>query len=287
MKPPPIVEAGSLDPAQLHQAFVAAFADYVNGPFKVPLSGWPLFLARQAAVLDLSRVALGPDGEISAFALVAQRPEARRWRLATMGALPSARGSGAAPALLDDFIQRARGAGQVAVELEVFAQNERAVGLYRKHGFKALHELHGYRRSAGRYETESPLVEEVSSEAALDWLRATEKQIPDLPLQVTAAALPAQWQAWQSGSGSGPGSGSAQLVFSGNSPSPLTIHSLIDRDPAQQDAQALVQALLARNPWRELQVPQLQRLDVGGEALRRLGFETLALHQLWMRLDLA
>jgi hypothetical protein len=118
---------------------------------------------------------------------------------------------------------------------------------------------------------------EVAGEAALDWLVRAARQMPDLPMQVTAAALPAQWQAWQSGS--------AQLLFSGDTPAPLTIHSLIDLDPLQQHAQALVQALLARNPWRELQVPQLQRLDVGGEALRRLGFEQLALHQLWMRLD--
>lgn len=272
-----IIAADTLEPARLHQAFAAAFADYVNGPFQVPLAGWPIFLSRQAAVLPHSRAALDSSGEISAFALTALRPDASRWRLATMGALPSARGSGAAPALLDDFIARAREAGQAGVELEVFAQNSRALALYRSRGFQPLHALHGYRRSAGRYETESPAVDEVSKEAALDWLHRAAQQIPDLPLQVTAAALPAQWQAWQLGS--------AQLVFSGNTPSPLTVHSLIDLDPSQQHAQDLVQALLARNPWRELQVPQLQRLDVGGEALRRLGFDVLPLHQLWMRLD--
>jgi ribosomal protein S18 acetylase RimI-like enzyme len=277
MTPPTIVAADTIEPLRLHGAFVAAFADYVNGPFQVPPSGWPIFVARHAATLAHSRVALAPDGEISAFALTALRPDAGRWRLATMGALPAARGSGAAPALLDDFIARAREAGQAGVELEVFAQNRRAFKLYRSRGFEALHELHGYRRSAGRYESESPAVLEVAPDTALAWLQRAAQQIPDLPMQVTAAALPAQWQAWQSGS--------AQLLFSGNAPAPLTIHSLIDLDPAQRQAQALAQALLARHPWRELQVPQLQRLDVGGEALRRLGFEPLALHQLWMRLD--
>ena len=146
MNPPTIVAADTLDPARLHGAFVAAFADYLNGPFQVPLAGWPIFLVRQAAVLSHSRVALAPNGEISAFALTALRPEALRWRLATMGALPAARGSGAAPALLDDFIARAREAGQAGVELEVFAQNRRAFKLYAPPSMSRVE----FRRSACR-----------------------------------------------------------------------------------------------------------------------------------------
>jgi len=282
MQIPDIVEARQIPPAQLHQAFVAAFADYLIGPFQVPLEGWPVFLARQAAELDLSRVAL-LNGDVLAFALTARRHDAPRWRLATMGALPAARGSGAAAALLDDFIARAAAAGQSGVELEVFAQNQRAHRLYGGRGFQARHELYGYRRGSagfgGRLLRPQAGVLEVERSRALAWLEITARQIPQLPLQVTAAALPPAWLAWQQGQ--------AQLLFSGNPPQPLTIHSLIDRDPAQQDAQALLEALLAAHPLREIQVPQLQRQDVGGAALQRLGFERQPLHQLWMLREFA
>lgn len=268
--------ADAVPAADLHAAFGAAFADYLIGPFQVPLAGWPVFLARQAADLGLSRVA-ELDGQIVAFALVAPRPQVLRWRLATMGALPAARGSGAAPALLDDFVDRAGAAGQLGVELEVFAQNQRAVRLYRGRGFEVRHALHGYALQPGRAAGRAPAVTEVDRGSAMSWLAQAMVQLPDLPLQVTPAvlqALPQQVQAWQHGQ--------AQLVFGMPADAALVIHSLVDRDPAQRDAHVLLEALLARHPQRAIQVPQLQRLDVGGQALRRLGFEPQPLHQLWM-----
>lgn len=272
--------AEGLDPPLLHQAFVEAFADYLIGPFKVPLEGWPQLLARQAVDLSLSRVVL-QAGQVLAFAYAAPRPEVRRWRVAAMGALPAARGSGAARLLLDDFLQRAAAAGQQAVELEVFAQNERAARLYLGRGFVARHELHGYRLGSARFDGPVAAVRPVAAEAAWSWLREVMAVQPELPLQVTPAVLqvlPPGWQAWQHGT--------AQLVFNGDAPAPLVLHSLVDRQPAQQDAQRLVEALLNRHTGREVVVPQLQRPDLGGEALRRLGFEPMPLHQLWMRCDL-
>ncbi|MFY9509443.1 MAG: hypothetical protein WAQ05_00530, partial [Rubrivivax sp.] len=53
-------------------------------------------------------------------------------------------------------------------------------------------------------------------------------------------------------------------------------------DPAQHDARALVQALLAQHPGRAVRVPQLQRTELGGDALRDAGFQPLPLHQWWM-----
>jgi len=54
----------------------------------------------------------------------------------------------------------------------------------------------------------------------------------------------------------------------------------------QPGAQRLVAHLLARFPARRIAVPQLQRDDLGGEALLRLGFQRLPLHQLGMRKEL-
>jgi hypothetical protein len=99
-----------------------------------------------------------------------------------------------------------------------------------------------------------------------------------LPLQVTPRSLRAltvPLTAWQQGS--------AQLVFCETADGGIQVNSLVDREPAQGSATALVRALLAQYPGRVMRVPQLQRQAVGGAALEELGFTRLPLHQLWMR----
>ena len=277
-----------LPAAEWHEAFTEAFADYLIGPFVLTLAQWPGFVARQGVDLSLSRAAL-LDGQLAAFSLVAPRPAARRWRLATMGARPSARGTGAAKTLLDDFIGRAAGAGMSAVELEVFAANDRALRLYRGRGFEAVHPLMGYEFNAPGGHGPAPVVEVVSRPAAWSWLDAAEARIPDLPLQVTApvlrvaaAAAPAGYplQAWQHAG--------AQMVFAEQpSGAAVVIHSLIDAEAGQAGAQALAEALAARYPGRTLRVPALQRPDLGGRALERAGFTPQAMHQWLMRRPVA
>jgi len=274
------VPADAIAPAALHAAFAAAFSDYLLGPFNVPLDQWPLFIGRQAAELSLSRAAVR-EGQLLAFALVAPRPEIGHWRLATMGALPEARGSGAAPALLDDFIARSAAAGMRGVELECFAQNERAQRLYRARGFRPVHPLYGYVRAA-----DLPLPAGISADGAVTvdlptafaWLDLRNLELGDLPMQVTTPSLRAQpvaLQAWQRGS--------AQLVFAVNGTQSVTIHSLVDTQSGQHEALALAAQLVTAHPQHRIVVPQLQRPDLGGQALERIGFERQPLHQLLMR----
>ncbi|MFO1341029.1 MAG: GNAT family N-acetyltransferase [Burkholderiaceae bacterium] len=273
--------------ADWHAAFTAAFADYLIGPFQLALAQWPGFLARQGVDLGLSRGAVGPDGTLRAFALVAPRPEIGRWRLATMGAVPAARGSGAAAALLDDLVARATAAGLDTLELEAFTANERALRLYRGRGFEVVQALVGHERAADtppRPSTPSTSVgpaaiAEPTLAEAWAWLADAERRIADLPLQVTGRALassPVPLQAWRLGG--------AQLVFgAGPAERSITLHSLVDPQPAQADAEALVAALCARWPGHAQRVPPLQRDDLGGRALARLGFAPAPLHQWLMR----
>lgn len=280
-----LVAADKVELAELHRAFTAAFADYLIGPFDMQLKQFrPLFLSRQAVELAPSRAALR-QGHVLAFAFVAPRPEIGRWRLATMGAVPAARGSGAAPLLLEDFAARARAAGMAEVELEVFAQNERAVKLYLRHGYAVLHELHGYLApplGGAAAEPAGGDIDVVDRDAAFAWIAAEARpRIADLPLQVTPAALTASTsalQAWRRGS--------AQLVFSELDAQTVAIASLLDWQPAQHDARALAGALRRAYPERQIRVPQLQRLDLGGQALRDAGFAVQPLHQLLMRCKL-
>lgn len=282
-----IVPAPELSTADWHDAFTAAFSDYLIGPFTLTLAQWPGFLARQGIALELSRAAV-VDGQLVAFALVAPRLERGRWRLGTMGALPAARGTGAAKRLLDDFIERGRCAGAKTLELEVFAANERAVHLYRGRGFEAVHPLRGYERLPTPVDTADgpmPVVQAVSLDEAWAWLDDADARIADLPLQVTprvlrvaAAAAPADTplQAWRHGE--------AQLVFGEQLVGPsITLSSLIDTDPGLRGAQALARALVARYPGHTLRAPQLHRPDLGGDALLRVGFQPLPLHQWLMR----
>ena len=274
-----LASTDTIEPAALYAAFIAAFSDYLV-TFTFPIEQWPHLLARHVANLALGRAALR-DGEVVAFALVAPRPELGSWRVAAMGALPSARGSGVAPMLLDDFIQRAAGAGMGQVELECFAQNERAVRLYRSRGFEVVHPLYGYVLAAGAPRVESPSSEavlQVELQDAFAWLDAASLEMGDLPLQVTPPSLKAQGaalQAWRCGN--------AQLAFTALSPDTVTVQSLVDRDPAQRDAQQLIAHLLERYPTSKIAVPQLQRPDIGGNAFQRMGFERLPLHGVLMR----
>ncbi|MFC3531465.1 GNAT family N-acetyltransferase [Vogesella facilis] len=270
-----LVPANVVPPAQLHAAFSAAFADYLLGPFALSLAQWPGFLARQAASLSRSRLALRGD-DILAFALVA--PRGQRWRLATMGAVPLARGSGAAPALLDELIARATLHGLAALELEVFAQNERALRLYRSRGFVEQAPLHGYSLAA---EVALPMAKlqpaDVGRQAALAWLDAAEAAGTLLPLQVSAPVLavsPLAWLAWQHDS--------AQLVFAAGEDE-VQILSLVDRQPAQQAARQLLLALRAAYPALPWRVSQLQRPELGGDALLALGCNRAPLHQYLMQ----
>lgn len=278
--------ADRIEPERLHAAFESAFADYLTGPFRLTLADWPAFLARQAIDPRLGRVALRQE-RIVAFAFVARRDD-RHWRLATMGALPEARGTGAAPALLDELIARAARSGVEELELEVFAQNERALRLYLGRGFAVQHELHGYTLASARSrDDDGSAFDSVDRATAMAWLHGAMARIPHLPLQVTPACLAnlaTPLQAWQSGQ--------AQLVFGvaagpdAASPPTVRIHSLVDHDTAgQQGALALMTALGRRHAGHTITVPQLQRLDVGGQALRALGFAAAPLHQVLMTLS--
>lgn len=274
---PPLHTADTIAPAVLHQLFCAAYADYLIGPPTFPADQWPRFVARQGIDMGLSRVA-GPAEAPVAFAFVATRPALRRWRLASLAALPAARGQGEAPTLLADFRARAQAAGMLAVELEAFAQNTRAVELYQRRGYEVLDALHGYSGQLPADARPGPAPRVVDRDTACAWLDAAEAAGLALPLQVSAPVLrvlPDPGEAWQHGG--------AQLCFVQPPGEPLFIRSLVDRDPAQADAAVLLQALAAAHPGQAVTVPPLQRPTLGGEALVRLGLAHQPLHQWWMR----
>ena len=271
-----LVAADTLSEADLHAATVAAFADYLAGPFEMTLAQFPSFIARQGVDLARSRVAIS-DGAIGAFAYVCPRPEVGRWRLGVMGALPAARGSGAAPALLDDYVARAAAEGLPRVELECFAENERALRLYRSRGFEVMAGLDGWKWPEGAT-APAPArdVRAVERAEALAWLADADQRVAWLPWPNSSRCMAAQVRPlhfWRCGS--------AQLVFSVLEGTPTQIHSLIDLDPALADAEALARAVAAAHP--DVFAAPIFRDDLGGEALRRAGFGPHMMSQVLMQ----
>lgn len=278
MRAPELIAADTLPEADLHAATVAAFADYLAGPFQMTPAQFPSFIGRQGIALARSRVAMH-DGAIGAFAFTCPRPEVGRWRLGVMGALPVARGSGAAPALLDDFIARAQAERLPWVELECFAQNERALRLYRSRGFEVVCALNGW-KLAGDAPAAAPgparEVCAVDRERALAWLAEADRRLEWLPFPNGDRCMAAQVRPlsfWQCGN--------AQLVFSVVQGTPTQIHSLVDLDPALADAQVLARAVAAAHP--DAFAPPILRDDLGGAALGRAGFAPQGMSQVLMR----
>jgi ribosomal protein S18 acetylase RimI-like enzyme len=271
-----IAPADAFAAADLHAANLAAFADYVAGPIQMTLDQWPSFVGRQGIDLSRSRVAVR-DGAIVSFGLVCPRPEVGRWRLAGMGALPVARGTGAAPALLADFLARAKAEGMTHAELECFAANERALRLYRSHGFEMVCALNAWKApdepAAARATRD---VRPVDRDSAFAWLDEANRRIAWLPFQNTGRSLGAQPRPltfWQCGS--------AQLAFSAVEGTQTLVHSLVDLDPELRDAEALAHALRVAHPGTF--APPIFRDDLGGEALARAGFVPHGLNQVLMQ----
>ena len=270
-----LVAADTLPEADLHAATVEAFSDYLVGPFNMTLEQFPSFIGRQGIDPARSRVAVR-DGAIAAFAFNCPRPEVGRWRLGVMGALPSARGSGAAPALLDDFVARARDQGLPWVELECFAGNERALRLYRSRGFEGVAPLNGWKLPDDAcVSAPTPDARAVERADALAWLAEADRRIEWLPFPNSERCMAAQVRPlhfWRCGS--------AQIVFSVLEGTPTQIHSLVDLDPALRDAEVLARAVAAAHP--DVFAPPIFRDDLGGDALRRAGFVPHMMSQVLM-----
>ena len=275
-----LVAADTRSDAELHAANLAAFSDYIAGPLQLTIDQWPSLLGRQGIDLARSRVAVR-DGEVVAFAYVCPRTESGRWRLAIMGATPAARGIGAAQALLDDFLARAQAAGMGAAELECFAQNERALRLYRSRGFHVVCALNGWKspgapEPAAARDASPRGVRPLAREDAFAWLAEANERVEMLPFPNThfsQSAQPRPLTFWQYGE--------ALMTFSAVDGTPTQIHSLVDLDPALRGAEALARAVRESHP--DAFAPPVLRDDLGGAALARAGFDPAALDQVLMK----
>jgi ribosomal protein S18 acetylase RimI-like enzyme len=277
------VPMDEVDEGALIECFNESFDGYVAGSVRLDASTWPVFLRRQGIDTTISRVALAQGAPV-AFAFVSDRRAhighegamRRVTRLCTMGAVPSWRGRGAARVLLDESISRARERGSQCIELEVFAQNPRAMSLYVSRGFETQAELFGYERECTPPLAGTAHVEALTREAAADWLDA---QAADLPFQQSGAALRGLAAPLQCAR-----SGEALLAWSLPHPEGQPLVRLVHAPAHAADAlRALLHPLCERFPHATLKLPALVAPHAGGFALESLGFRRQALHQHLMR----
>lgn len=192
MRSAAFVPAGELGYGELAKLFERGFAEYI-----VPIRATPAATEARNRLehVDLfaSLVALHGATPV-ALALIARR--GRRSRVAAMGVVPEARGSGVARQLIDQVIADARTRGDQALTLECIASNELALRLYRGAGFTVTRELVGWRAGALVPEA-APLVEVDPAELGRALARHDDGALPWQLAPETLAALTPPTRGWR------------------------------------------------------------------------------------------
>ena len=276
-----IVPAHELSPAEQAEVANKAFAGYIGGWADLDAGTLARFLVTQGADLLYSRFIRSEAGLIG-FGYITRT--ANIVRLSGMGIVPEARGSGAAKQLLDHLLGEAEARGDEAMILEVIEQNPRAVALYRRHQFREVGRLLGWRRGA---DAEAPqhaatLGEEVPLLQALRIPVASD--YPDLPWQISRHALAKVplARAFRTDT--------VCVVIGDPEAKPVRVYACMMVDPPHahvwQDLRGVLAGILARFPHREFFAPAIFPQEHGRSLFEPLGFKLEPISQFLMRREL-
>jgi ribosomal protein S18 acetylase RimI-like enzyme len=211
----------------------------------------------------------------------------RGWtsRVAAMGFAPEVRGQGLGRRFLGEAIAEAAERGDRAMLLEVFAQNEPAVGLYTSLGFEARRPLLGFRRDAGPAMAGERPSEALREIDPLDFGRlVTREGEADLPwaLQaetLAAATLPARAFSL---------AGHAYALLADPAAEKIAITALLVPRPLRRQGWGtrLVRALDAAFPGRPWAVSPVVPMGLADGFFSALGWGGWDIHQIEMRKNL-
>ena len=275
-----IVPAYELSLAE--QAAVAnkAFAGYIGGWTDLDASTLARFLTLQGSDLLYSRF-VRSDAGLVGFGYINRT--ANILRLSGMGIVPEARGSGAARALIEKLFAEADERGDEAMLLEVIEQNPRAVSLYRRHSFRELGRLTGWRRSADAPEPPHATAagEEVSPLEALRIPSVT--NYPEIPWQISqhAIAKVPVTRAFRTET--------VCVVIGDPEARPVRIHAALSIDPPRgavwSELRSVLAGVMTRFPNREFFAPAIFPEEFGTHLFEPLGFTREPISQFLMRRD--
>ena len=181
-----IIPAVELSLAEQARVLNAAFANYVAGWHDLEAESLARFLCLQGSDLCVSRF-IRAEQKLAGFGYLNRTGDILR--ISGMGIVPEARGSGAANCLLEHLLGEAETRGEQTMMLEVIQQNPRAVALYRRHNFREIGELFGWRRKANSILANEPRssFEEIPILDALR--RPMVAEYPVIPWQISRHAL--------------------------------------------------------------------------------------------------
>jgi ribosomal protein S18 acetylase RimI-like enzyme len=258
--PATFIAAAELPYADLAPLFERTFADYI-----VPMRITPVAMEarNRAEDVDLFASQIARHGAAPvALVLVARR--GRRSRIAAMGVVAPARGSGVARELLDKVIDDARARGDDALVLECIASNERALRLYRRAGFAVTRRLVGWRAGALAPEAQ-PIIELDPAELGRVLARSDEGGLPWQLATESLMALTAPACTWTI-------DGSA-LVVGSVLDHEVAIRAVFTRPERRRAGHAarLVRGLAARFAPRPLVMAPIVPEGLGSELAARLG----------------
>ena len=260
---------------ELTQLLNFSFENYLF-PINFNLIQFLTMLRKDSIDLFLSRV-LVMDGQPSGIALIARRG----WtsRLAAMGILPNKRGLGAGQWLLENLIREARDRQDREMFLEVIEQNEYAVRLYRRCGFRSVRRLISLIREHASEKGTYPLEEIDLREAGKLVLQYGE---PDLPWQLageTIAQLNPPARAFRKGQ--------AYVVTSNPEAEHVVIWSLLVEPSARgnQFGIDILKNVMANHPRKTWHVPAMLPEELG-HIFERAGFEKEEISQWQMKREL-
>jgi len=259
----------------LVQLLNLSFESYLV-PIHFDLSQFLTMLRKDNMDLSASRVLLA-DEQPSGLALIARRG----WnsRLAAMGITSEMRNKGAGSWLLEKIVQEARERGDHEMVLEVIANNEAAVHLYKKFGFQTVRRLISLIRKDAHEEFKSDLKEMDLREAGHLILQYG---LSDLPWQLsgeTIALLNPPARAYQSGQ--------AYIVISNPDAEHIMVWSLFAESDAHEDEPSVnvLKSVIATHTGKTWHVPAILPEELGS-LFEKVGFQREELSQWQMKLVL-
>lgn len=233
-------------------------------------------IRKDSTDLTASRVLLADD-QPAGIALIARRG----WtsRLAAMGVVKEYRGAGAGSWFMQSLIEESLQRDDHEMLLEVIEQNDPAVHLYQKFGFKIMRRLIGLLRkdasergSGGLEEMDIRKVSQLVSQHGL----------PDLPWQLSGESVATI----------GPPSrayckGPAYMVISNPEAKDVVVWSLLVEPSARGAGLGveMVKSVIAQHPDKTWHVPAILPEELG-KVFERVGFVREQLSQWQMRLIL-
>ncbi len=217
------------------------------------------------------------DGELVAAAMIARRGWSSR--LAGMAVVAEARGQGVGTWLVQRLIEDAQARGERRICLEVISENEPAIQIYQKAGFRTLRQLLSYSGAPEAGIPDDDLTEIDLHELAhkvIQW------GLPDLPWQISGESMAT----------AGPPNrayrlGAAYVAISDPSREAIGFHSLLVEPEARGRGEGLriLRAVVAAHPDKRWSVPALCPAEASAP-FERLGLEQGPLSQFQMVLEL-